>query len=127
MNIKVSPALIVPLIVFYCAAVLSMLVFHVRNIEVKVQSDPHNCAYYVNTVEHRGQHCSTFAGFAQENINIVKAEFYNEVLRVEQTYGLNAKDCTAESCPDSVEIILYSLCDTSSEYSSAVLDVVVFK
>jgi hypothetical protein len=105
-----------------------MLVLYVRGLDQKLQPDPnpHNCAYYVNVATHRGQNVSSYAGFAQESYNVVRAEFYSEVMRIEETFGTES-NCDAESCPDSVEILLYTLCDTSNSYEAALIDRIVFK
>lgn len=122
-EVKVSGAWTVPLVIIYSMVVITMLVFHVSSIERKLP-DP-SCAFYVNTVEHFQQRTSTLATGTVEGEAAAYADYLQEIARVEESQ--TSYNCSGEVCLDSIEVILYKLCDTSGDYNSAVIERTVFK
>lgn len=122
MKVKYLPAMIVPVIIAWCILCLGLLVWHIRSLDHKILPVGKECAFYVNTVEYRGGATSTFATFAQETLPLARVDFYQEVKRIEEAYGTH---CTERSCPDSVEVALYRLCDASE--GDTLLEVIIFK
>ncbi len=112
MKIKLSPALTLPLIIVHISLTLVMLLWLVHaDVKVVVQNP---CVYYVNVIEFTGRREECYSiGYATEQQMIARQTYETEVAR-------NVTVCDY-NCPDSIQIILYSMCDSSQNYESTVV------
>ena len=122
MKISISPAMKLPLILAHVTLTFVMLLWLATG-EVKVRIKVPPCVFYTNILEYTNSEEPRFysTGYATENELVARHTFQMEVEQA--SYPAYCEG----NCPDSVVVVLYSMCDTSSNYESTIVESVTIK